>query len=275
MEAEEAVDAGAAVGDVSDAGRMLDPLRVRRGVKMEKNFFTPCCPLDCADVEDEAEEELVGCVALAVMVAGEVGEVGVSDGGGASAAAVDAADLLEPDVKRLNITKTTHRKSVASRLLAYHLTTMNSTIDRWTKGSRGCTSLLERMMHGGRQSDARVTVTEGGHGRWTEKRITAGSVQVAHWQSTTVQCPPSWPPSLTSLFKMTSHPLPVARGPQRHYTEHSFDWQSLFDELNGPSPAPSLRAVADAHGIPASTLSYHYRNYRSCVQRSTSSTART
>ena len=67
------------------------------------------------------------------------------------------------------------------------------------------------------------------------------------------------------ILQMSSHPLPTARGPQRHYTEHSFDWQSLFVELDGPSPAPSLRSVAGAHGIPPSTLSIHYRKYRSVL----------
>ena len=67
------------------------------------------------------------------------------------------------------------------------------------------------------------------------------------------------------ILQMSSHPLPTARGPQRHYTEHSFDWQSLFDELDAPSPAPSLRTVARAHAIPPSTLSKHYRDYRSAV----------
>ena len=67
------------------------------------------------------------------------------------------------------------------------------------------------------------------------------------------------------IFKMTSHLLPTVRGPQHHYTEHAFDWQSLFDELDGPAPAPSIRQTAAAHGIPHNTLSRHYRNYRSAL----------
>ena len=68
-----------------------------------------------------------------------------------------------------------------------------------------------------------------------------------------------------SFVKMSSHALPTVNEPQQHYTGHSFDWQSLFDKLDCPAPTPSLRAVAAAHGIPRSTLSYHYRSYKAAL----------
>ena len=116
----EVVDVVAAVGDVSDAGRVWEPLGVRRGVNMEKNFFTPCCgccccwPLDWADGEDE---ELA-----AVVAGGEVGGDDMSVGVGGSAAAVDAAGLLEPDVRRLNIAESDGREQ--GRLLTNDNTTL-------------------------------------------------------------------------------------------------------------------------------------------------------
>ena len=107
MVEEAEVDAAVAVGDVTEVDRLLEPLRVRRGVNMEKNFLTPCWPLGCDDGEEEELVGCVGCAATGVLAGGEVGEVGISDGGGVStaAAAVDAAALLEPDVKRLNIAR--------------------------------------------------------------------------------------------------------------------------------------------------------------------------
>jgi len=48
------------------------------------------------------------------MIAGEVGDAGVSDGGAVSAAAGDAAGLLEPDVNRLNMAQRRGRSMTAA-----------------------------------------------------------------------------------------------------------------------------------------------------------------
>ena len=60
---------------------------------------------------------------------------------------------------------------------------------------------------------------------------------------------------------MTDHPLPTVRGSYLHYTEHSIDWQSIFDEHELGTPPPSLRSLASKYGIPRATLSDRYRRY--------------
>ena len=65
------------------------------------------------------------------------------------------------------------------------------------------------------------------------------------------------PISATSFFTMATHELPTVRGAQKHYKEHNYDWQPLFDKLDGPAPAPSQRAVALDFEVPKSTLSWH------------------
>lgn len=112
VEAAEA-DVVAAVGELSEEAAAVELLGVRRGVNMEKNFLTPCWPLGCGEaVGEEAEEEeevagvVVGGGGCVELASAAVGEVGVSVGGCVSAAAVDAAGLLEPDVNRLNMAET-------------------------------------------------------------------------------------------------------------------------------------------------------------------------
>lgn len=62
-----------------------------------------------------------GCVAAGVVAGGEVGEVGMSAGGGVSAAAaVDAADLLEPDVSRLNMAPSKERLKTPNHTTGYY-----------------------------------------------------------------------------------------------------------------------------------------------------------
>ena len=67
------------------------------------------------------------------------------------------------------------------------------------------------------------------------------------------------PPIIT--FAMTDHPLPTVRGSYLHYTEHSIDWRSIFDEHELDTPPPSLRSLASKYGIPRATLSDRYRRY--------------
>ena len=67
---------------------------------------------------------------------------------------------------------------------------------------------------------------------------------------------------------MATHELPTVRGPQRHYTQYRFDWQTLFNELDGPAPAPSLRSVAQKYSVPRATLSFHYRKYKDALATS-------
>ena len=64
---------------------------------------------------------------------------------------------------------------------------------------------------------------------------------------------------------MGKRPLKTSGRRQQHYTERSFDWQSLFDKLDGPAPTPSIRAVAAAADIPHTTLSWHYRKYKTAL----------
>ena len=64
-----------------------------------------------AEEEETAVEEvgMGGCAAVVVAAVGDAGVDGVSAGGAVevgSAAAVDAADLFEPDVSRLNMAET-------------------------------------------------------------------------------------------------------------------------------------------------------------------------
>ena len=98
---------GVLVLDVESAvGELLEPLGVRRGVNMEKNFFTPCWPLGCEAGEDEDEDEDEAVPGWAEPAAG--GELGgggdMSHGGGMSTAAgAEAAALLDPEVRRLNM----------------------------------------------------------------------------------------------------------------------------------------------------------------------------
>ena len=77
--------------------------------------------------------------------------------------------------------------------------------------------------------------------------------------------PTATPIAATSFVKMATHELPTVRGPQRHYTQHRFDWQTLFDELDGPSLAPALRAAARKYTVPPATLSFHYRKYKGSI----------
>ena len=61
---------------------------------------------------------------------------------------------------------------------------------------------------------------------------------------------------------MSSRPLASQRGPYHHYTEHSFDWRSIFDAHELETPSPSLRSLATKYGIPRATLSERYRRYK-------------
>ena len=77
---------------------------------------------------------------------------------------------------------------------------------------------------------------------WTDEAKCSCAMSL--WQTPWPSCPP------ISLFKMSKRPLKTSGRHNLHYTEHSFDWQPLFDKLDGPSPAPSIRALAAAHDIP-------------------------
>ena len=69
----------------------------------------------------------------------------------------------------------------------------------------------------------------------------------------------------SSFFEMGKRPPKMTGRRQLHYSERGFDWQPFFDKLDGPSPAPSIRALAAAADIPHTTLSWHYRKYKDAL----------
>ena len=80
-------------------------------------------------------------------------------------------------------------------------------------------------------------------------------------------CPPL--PYRHHLTLQDGHAQPAhGQRAQRHYKQHHFDWQTLFNGLDGPSPAPSLRSVARKYSIPPSTLSFHYGAYKRALSSS-------